>query len=117
MDYKIYDKTSSLTFPNGRTATADELKEEKPYTALFASPCVIGTEDGITYTMQPLADMKMSYGITTEDTEQALTECIAEMERREEQAKQDAVTMDELKAQNDELMMAIAELGAMVENA
>lgn len=64
----LYDKTSSLTFPNGKTCTSEELYENDNYRTLITSNNVLNVVDGIVYSYQPLANYIVSYNVEEADT-------------------------------------------------
>ena len=109
----VYDKKSALTFPSGATRTADELRASGEYGVLFATDCVLDVEDGVTYSMQPLNQMKRAYGITESDPEKALALVIEAQKAAEEAAEKEAVALDDLQAQLEEQAAAIEELAAL----
>lgn len=101
---KIYNKEESLTWPNMKTMTVEELKKDDDYMVMFTGDWVIDTtEDGITWSFFPLSNMKEAYGVQEEDPETALQKCLEEKAKREEQAAQDAVTIQNLQEQLDAL--------------
>lgn len=64
----LYDKVSSLTFPNGVTKSASEMQNDESYFLLFNVNCVLDTVDGITYSYQPLANYVKAYNVEEADT-------------------------------------------------
>ena len=110
----VYDKQSPLTFPNGATKTAQELRESGEYGVLFATDCVVDIEDGIAYSIQPLNQLKRAYGVTEPDPEKALALVVEAQKAAEEAAKQEAVTMESLKAQLADQQAALLELGDLI---
>lgn len=64
----LYDKVSSLTFPNGVTKSASEMQDDESYFLLFNVNCVIDVTDGITYSYQPLANYVKAYNVEEADT-------------------------------------------------
>lgn len=65
---KLYDKSSSLTFPDGSVFTADQLKEIDAYKSLFNTNQVLNIVDGITYSFQSLASYMNLYNVEEADT-------------------------------------------------
>ena len=65
---KLYDKQSSLTFPNGRTATSEELKQSDSYKNLFSMNMVLDVYDGVVYSYQPLSSYVATYSVEEADT-------------------------------------------------
>ena len=103
MKQYIYDKSSSIRFPS-RDMSVDDLKSSSVYSILFRTDCVLTEVDGgIVTNIQPLYQMKEAYGVTAEDPDQALEECIQKQKEREEAAKQQAVTLTDIQAQMDAL--------------
>lgn len=112
---KLYDKKSSLTMPNGRTRTASDMKESGEYDLLFVRDCVIDVSDaGVFQSYQALDDVKRAYGVTEPDPEKALALVIEAQKAAEEAAKQEAVTMESLKAQLADQQAALLELGDLI---
>ena len=67
---KLYDKVSSLTFPNGKTKTADELKNDPQYSLLFSTNCAVDTDDdGVTYSFITISSLRKSFNIESTDPE------------------------------------------------
>lgn len=112
---KLYDGKSNLTLPNGKTKTADELKASGEYDLLFQGECAIEvSEDGVMRTFSTLESLKLSYGITEPDPEKALALVIEAQKAAEEAAKQEAVTMEDIKAQIADQQAALLELGDLI---
>lgn len=65
---KLYDKSSSLTFPDGSVFTSDQLKEIDAYKTLFNINQVLNIVDGVTYSFQPLANYVTQYSVEEADT-------------------------------------------------
>ena len=62
---KIFDSVNGVyTFPNGKTKTASELKNDPQYSILFTKDCVIDISDGILQTYSPIAQIAEKYGIS-----------------------------------------------------
>ena len=101
---QIYDGTSDLKLPNGRTYTASELSKKGFYSPLFCGdPCVIDVENGFLKSFTLLDSMKGQYGVTEDDPERALAECIVKRKEAQEQAKAEAVALSDLQAQMNAL--------------
>ena len=64
---KLYNRTDSITFPNGVTYSSDQLKTMDSYKMLFFSNCILDIVDGITYSFQPMANYINQYEIDEED--------------------------------------------------
>lgn len=113
-NYRIYDHKSSLTLPTGKTMTYEELKASGRYKTLCEEICVIGVDDnGIFRSYTRLSDLKSVYGITTEDPEQAMNECLAAQEEAVQQSKQEQANLEQVADQANMNTQAIAELGVM----
>lgn len=114
----IYDKASSITWPSGRTMTSDELREDPIYKHLFEEPYVLfDGSDGVTTSFIKLSSLKREYGVEEEDQNKALKAIEEEMERRREQAEQEAAQrLDDIAAihqrldEQDEALMELASL-------
>lgn len=59
----LYNGVDSLTFPNGVTYTANELKSMDEYKHLFNGNYVLENVDGVTFSYQPLSNYIIAYGI------------------------------------------------------
>ena len=114
MRYEIYDKKSSLTLPDGTTATAEELSANNQYAMLFKTDCIIGVEAGIMHSFYPLSNAKEAFNITEPDPEKALALVIEAQKAAEEAAKKEAVTIEDLQAQIADQQAALLELGDMI---
>lgn len=111
----LYDKKSSITWPDGSTMTAEELKEHPRYRILFDYDHILETDgDGITFSYARLAYLKDSYGVTEADPEKALALIQQAQAEAEAQAQAEQITLEGVQAQNDEIMLALAELGALI---
>lgn len=94
---KIYDKSSSVTFPNLKTYTAEQLAESDDYRSMMEYTTVISVDsDGITSAFYRLANLAEMYEVEEqEDPEETLRLVVAEIEKRrqeEEAEKQNELT-------------------------
>lgn len=108
----LYDRKSSLTWPNGKTMTADELKEHSVYKVLFQFDHVLSVNgDGVTYAYSRLAYLKDSFGITEEDPEKAFALVQeaqqAAKEAAAEESEKKASLLEQLQAENAELKVRV----------
>lgn len=97
----IYDKKSSMELPDGSVWSFEDFKNSKFYRPLASVDCVIETDNGILKSFVPLSSFKSMFGVTTEDPEQALAECLEKQKEQEEAAKQESSTISDLQAQMD----------------
>lgn len=112
---KLYDKESPLTWPSGRTMTADEMRESGQYALLFDYDCVVDYDaDGIACSFCRLQTYKNHYGIDEPDPEKALALVIEAQKAAEEAAKKKAVTIEDLQAQIADQQAALLELGDLI---
>lgn len=110
----LYDKKSPLTWPSGRTMTAEEMRASGQYDLLFDYDCVVDTDaEGVSCAYSRLQVEKDAYGITEPDPEKALALVIEAQKAAEEAAKKEAVTLDDLQAQLEEQAAAIEELASI----
>ena len=104
MNKVLYDKKSSLTFPSGKTYTYDELRNNSAYSILGMMPCVLTEEAGIVMAIEPLYQLKQTYGVTTEDDEQALQECIEKEKELAEKNRNEMTSLQDLQEEIDALV-------------
>lgn len=108
----LYDGRSPITWHGGKTTTAEDLASDPVRCALLTEPCVlIDNGVGVVYSWRRLEDMKKTYGIIEDDPEEALS--LIRQER-----KKPKPTTQSNHSDNTETQEAIAELGILVdENA
>lgn len=112
---KLYDNESTLTFPNGKSYTAEELKAHPFYSRLFAEPYVLTYGvGGKVVSFQSLADMKEAYGVTADDPEVALAEIEAEIAKRQEAEVEQVNMFDAINQRLDEQDEALMELASLL---
>lgn len=105
----IYDGKSPLTLPSGRVITRSEMEAEAFYRPLTIQTVVLTmTDSGILTSFVPLDNMKDQLGVTETDDEAALAECQRVRSEREEQARKDAVTLEDINEQIAALTSAFA---------
>lgn len=110
----IYNKKSPLTWPSGRTMTAEEMKASGQYDMLFDYDCVVDTDaDGVSCSFSRLQVWKDKLGIDEPDPEKALALVVEAQKEQEAEAAKQAVTFDDLQAQLEEQAVAIEELAAL----
>lgn len=108
---KIYDKKSNVTWPNGETQTADELRGSAEWRDMFERPYILCTDDrGVTTHFFELEAAKDSFGIDESDPEKALEAIKAAEAKAVERARKDVELYN---SALDTSMNAVAELGVM----
>ena len=85
---KIYDKSSSVTFPNLKTYTPQQLAESDDYRSMMEYTTVISIDsDGITSAFYRLANLAEMYNVEEqENPEETLRLIVEEIEREPEPA-------------------------------
>lgn len=100
----LYDRKSSLTWPDGTTMTPEELEASPIYNVLFKFDHVLeNDEDGVTYSYSRLAYLKDSYGVVEDDPEKALALVEQAMAEAAKEAEASQITLADIQAQLDAL--------------
>lgn len=111
--FKIYDQKSSLTFPNGKTYTSEELKTNPSYDILFKDTFIIENDGNITISFLSLNQAKQAFNIESDDPETILSEYSAKVEESRKKIEEYKTDYEMVNAKADENTQAIAELGVM----
>ena len=102
--YEYYDRSTSLTFPDGTSMTAAEMAESDFYRLLGTVDCAICRyPSGAVYFFQLLDELKMQYGVDEADPADAVAAINEKAAEMEEHAAQEAASLADVQAQLDAL--------------
>lgn len=108
---QVYNKMSSLTLPNGKTKTAEELESDDQYNILFTTDCAVDVDDdGVTHSFFTISYIKKIYNIDSSDPHEVVNIANSTQQNEIEKKRQAEVEQEESIYENQE---AIGELGVL----
>ena len=99
---KLYDKQSSIIFPDGSEWDTEKLKNNQRYSKFFTNETVLGLDDdGRLNSFYFLSDLKKNHGISESDPQKALDQIIQLQEKEAKLAAANITNMADIQEQLD----------------